>query len=134
MKNRLKILLGEWGRWKRTENRTGLGYPSRSAFHQERVDGSRYYEASAPLVDDELRQLDDAIGSLYPDYQAILRVEYIAPGVTKVKADRMKISVRIYYTNLEHAHKNLAQAMGSRYQIGFESKLCAHVDLVCAQI
>lgn len=134
MKNRLKILLGEWGRWRRRENRTGLGYPSRSAFYQERVDGSRHCEASAPLVDDELRQLDDAISDLHPDYRAILSVEYIAQGLTKVKADRMKISVRIYYTNLEHAHKNLAQMMGGRYQVGFEPKLCAHVDLVCAQI
>lgn len=134
MKSQIEILLGEWGRWKRGENRTGLGYPSRSAFQQMRVDGDRGVEVEVALIDDDLRRVADEVELLHPDYRAILTAHYVAPGPVKTKADRLSTSVRVYYSTLEHAHRVLSHAMGGRYRTGYEPKLCAHIAGACAQI
>lgn len=134
MKSQIEILLGEWGRWKRGENRTGLGYPACSAFQRERVDGGRGVEVMVALVDDDLRRVAEEVETLHPDYRAILTAHYVAPGPVKTKADRLSTSVRVYYSMLEHAHRVLSHAMGGRYKAGYEPKLCAHVAAVCARI
>ena len=135
MKSNIEVLLGEWGAWKRGENRAALGYPDQSAFVRMRVDGARRADPYALLVDDDLRRLDEElIPGLHPDYKTILACHYIKNGPVKTKAYELKISVRLYYTTLEHAHKALAHQMGGRYAQGFEPKLCAHIERPCAQI
>lgn len=134
MKSQIEILLGEWGRWKRGENRTGLGYPSRSAFQQMRVDGDRGVEVEVALVDDDLRRVAEEVETLHPDYRAILTAHYVAPGTTQAKAVRLSISMRIYYSTLEHAHRVLSHAMGGRYRAGYEPRLGGGVAKVCAQM
>ena len=133
MKN-IEILLNEWGAWKRGENRSALGYPGEVAFSRMRVDGQRSADPAAFIVDDDVRQIDDEINRIHPDYKAIVVAHYIASGPVKVKSHRLNVSTRIYYTTLEHAHRCLAYQMGGKYLTGYESKLCAHIARVCAQI
>jgi len=134
VKSNIEILLGEWGAWRRRENKNPLGYPDQSAFVRMRVDGQRQSDPYALLVDDDLRTADDLIKAMHPDYTLILATHYIKSGPVKTKAHGLRISVRAYYVNLEHAHRTLAHQMGGKYESGFEPKLCTHVDLVCAQM
>ena len=124
----LEILLSEWGELKARENRPGLGYPAESTFAQMRVDGQRRADPEVFLADDDIRRLDVAIGELHPDMRAVITAHYIWPGPVKVKADRLGVSPRTYYSNLEFAEKTLAYRMGGRYEVGYETKLCAHVE------
>lgn len=134
-KSNIEILLGEWGAWKRGENRRALGLPSQSAFHNVVVDGSgRLPEPEVLLVDDDLNRLDREIERLHSDYKVALVMQYIKIGPVKTKAYELKISVRSYYLILENAHKVLAQSMGGIYLNGIESKVCTHVARVCTQI
>lgn len=134
MKSNIEILLGEWGAWKRGENRSSLGYPDQAAFQRMRVDGQRRSDPHALLVDDDLMRADQFIGCMHGDYKAVLTVHYVASGPVKTKAHRLKTSTRIYYTILEHAHRSLAHSMGGKYNNDFTPKLCAHVDSLCAQM
>lgn len=111
MKTRLEILLGEWGCWKRGENRSALGLPSQSAFQNMRVDGMCAPEAEALLVDDELRRLDEWIDTLYPDAKAVVIAQYVWPGLVKQKIDRLGLSRPTYYFRLEFALKQLDHLM-----------------------
>lgn len=111
MKTRLEILLGEWGCWKRGENRSALGLPSQSAFQNMRVDGICAPEAEALLVDDELRRLDNWIDTLYPDAKAVVVAQYVWPGVVKQKIERLCLSRPSYYFRLEFAMKQLDHLM-----------------------
>lgn len=130
----IEILLGDWGGWRVGENRGGLGYPSRSAFQAMRVDGQRHADPDVPMVDDDMRRLDALINAMHPDYKAVLTLQYISPGLVKTKAGRLRVSIRSYYTTLEHAHRMLAHSMGGRYMMGWQTKVCAHLDLTCAQM
>lgn len=132
MKTNIEIILGEWGTWKRGENRHALGYPDAASFTEEYVDGKRRSDPTAFMVDDDLRRLDRHIQHIHADYRSILIAHYVGTGPVKVKADKLSTSVRVYYTVLEHAHRMLAHLMGGRYATGFEPKLCAHLDQVCA--
>lgn len=131
MKSNIEILLGEWGAWKRGENRSSLGYPGQSAFQRMRVDCERRPDPYALMVDDDLRRVDQIIEGMHGDYRAVLVAQYVATGPVKVKADRLRTSTRVYYTILEHAHRSLAHSMGGIYIKGFTPKLCAHVAELC---
>lgn len=124
-KSNIEILLSEWGAWKRGENRHALGFPRQSAFHNVVVDGGG--QAAAPdvlLVDDDLNRLDRAIDSLHPDMRLVIVVHYIWAGLTKVKIEKINISRSTYYRHYEFSHKQLAQALGGRYMIGYEPNYC----------
>lgn len=114
MKSQIEILLGEWGRWKRGENRTGLGYPSRSAFQQMRVDGDRGVEVSVALVDDDVRLIDELIELLHPQAKAVLTAHYVRIGLVKTKRDALKMTRTAYYDCLEFAHQFLGHNWASR--------------------
>lgn len=125
MKTRLEILLGEWGAWKRGENRSALGLPAKSVFQNMRVDGMRSPEPDVPLVDDELRRVDDWIDTLYPDAKAVVVAQYVWPGVVKQKIERLGLSRPSYYFRLEFAMKQLDHLM-----YGATTKVSRHVAQV----
>ncbi|MCX5592038.1 hypothetical protein [Alcaligenes endophyticus] len=125
MKTEVEILLGEWGRWKRGENRTGLGYPSSSAF-RERVDGERRSEADTPLSGDDVRQLDRLIGMLHPEARAVLAAHYIRIGPAKTKMAALRLGRTAYYGLLDFAH----QFLSHQRSIYFQTKVSGHLAQV----
>lgn len=110
-KSNIEILLGEWGAWKRGENRSVLGYPDQSAFQQMRVDGSRGADPDVLLVDDDLRRLDAEIHQLHPDFRAVLIMHYVRPGPVKVKLDTLGVSRALYFFRLDFATKQVGHKM-----------------------
>lgn len=116
-KSNIEILLGEWGAWKRGENRSVLGYPDQSAFNAMRVDGQRRSDPDVLLVDDDLRRLDVYVSRLFPDVTLALTAHYVWPGPVKAKLDRVRMSRTAYYAHLEYAHKQLSHWMGDGYAI-----------------
>ena len=119
-KSNIEVLLGEWGAWKRGENRRALGYPSHTSIHNLAVDGQRGVEPDVLLVDDDLRRLDVAINKLHPDMRVVITAHYIWAEPVKVKIDKLSISRSVYYRHYEFAHKQLAQSLGGRYMAGYE--------------
>lgn len=117
MKSNIEILLGEWGAWKRGENRTSLGYPDQSAFQRMRVDGQRRAEPYALLVDDDLQKLDGHINRLFPEARTIVVAHYVWLGPVKAKLDRVRASRTRYYDLLEMAHRQLSHWMGDGYML-----------------
>ncbi len=112
MKSNIEILLGEWGSWKRGENRNVLGYPDQSAFQRMRVDGQRGSDPNIPLVDDDIRKADREINAIHPEYRAVLVAHYVRPGPVKAKLDKLGISRSLYFFRLEFATKQLSFQMG----------------------
>ena len=132
MKTNIEILLGEWGGWRRGENRSHLGYPEQSAFARMRVDGQRHVDPNVFLIDDDLRRVDEAIQKLHPDMRSVIVAHYVWIGPVKSKTERMRISRTVYYRHYEFAHKSLAAAMGGSYLVGYEQNYfvptpCDHV-------
>lgn len=120
-KSNIEILLSEWGAWKRGENRRALGFPSQAAFHNVVVDGSsKVPEPDVLLVDDDLNRLDEAINKLHPDMRVVIIAHYVWIDPVKVKIDKLKISRTVYYRHYEFSHKQLAQALGGIYMVGYE--------------
>lgn len=136
MKSNIEILLGEWGAWKRGENRSSLNYPGQSAFTRMRVDGHRSVDPDVLLIDDDLRRVDLAIQTLHPDMRAVVVAHYIWIGPVKAKTDRMRIARTVYYRHHEFAHKSLAAAMGGKYLAGYEQNyfVPTHCDCVGTQV
>lgn len=126
MKSQIEILLGEWGRWKRGENRTGLGYPSRSAFQQMRVDGDRAAEVDVALVDDDVRSVDSLVELLHPQARAVLTAHYVRPGAVKTKLDTLRMTRTAYYDCLDFAHQFLGHNWANRAQ----TKVSGHIARV----
>ena len=112
MKSQIEILLGEWGRWKRGENRSVLGYPKKAAFMVMRVDGGTHMDPSEFVSDKEVERLDEEVNTIHPEYRAILSIHYVRPGTVKEKLERLSISRALYYFRLEFATKQLAFQMG----------------------
>ena len=112
MKSQIEILLGEWGRWKRGENRSVLGYPKKAAFMVMRVDGGTHMDPSEFVSDKEVERLDVEVNAIHPEYRAILSMHYVRPGAIKEKLERLSISRALYYFRLEFATKQLAFQMG----------------------
>ena len=112
MKSNIEILLGEWGAWKRGENKSSLGYPGSSAFQSMRVDGRRAPDPDALLVDDDLRKLDREVNAIHPEYRSVLIAHYVRPGPVKTKLDVLRVSRSLYFFRLEFATKQLAFQMG----------------------
>lgn len=127
MKQNIEILLGEWGYWKRGENRSALGYPDSSSFHKMRVDGQRRSDPDAMLVDDDLRQLDRHIFKLYPEVRVVIIAHYVWAGPVKAKLERVQLSRTAYYANLDFAHKQLSHAMGGEYEPNVPTILSGHL-------
>jgi len=117
VKQNLEILLGEWGAWKRGENRGALGYPDQAAFQRMRVDGQRRGDPDVLLVDDDLRTLDRHIDALFPEARRVVTAHYVWPGPVKTKLDRLGMSRTGYYDMLDCAHKQLAHWMGGGYAL-----------------
>lgn len=115
MKSNIEILLGEWGAWKRGENRSALGYPDRSAFQQMRVDGQRGADPDVQMVDDDMRRLDRWVSSLFPEAKLAVTAHYVWPGPVKTKLDRVRMSRTRYYDMLDCAHQQLSHWMGGSY-------------------
>ncbi|NYT25379.1 hypothetical protein H0A73_17400 [Alcaligenaceae bacterium] len=111
MKQNIEILLGEWGAWKRGENRSALGYPDRSAFTVMRVDGMRHTDPDVLLVDDDMRRLDAEIIELHPDFRAVITAHYVRPGPVKTKIDDLGISRSLYFFRLDFATKQVGHKM-----------------------
>lgn len=136
MRTKLENLLGDWGRWKRSENVRGLGLPKQSVYMSERVDGSRAPEPNVFLVDDDMRRADQAINSLHPDMRVVMVAHYIWFGVVKAKAERLGISRTVFYRHVEFAHKQLAAQLGGAYKEGYEQNyfVPTHCDSVGTQV
>jgi len=116
-KSNIEILLGEWGAWKRGENRSVLGYPEKSAFMVMRVDGQRRSEPDAPMVDDDLRRLDTMIGDLFPDARRVMIAHYVWIGVWQDKIKQVGMTKTNYYAYLDSGTRQLAHWMGEKYSI-----------------
>lgn len=114
-KSNIEILLGEWGTWKRGENKSALGYPDQAAFQRMRVDGQRRADPDVLLVDDDLRKLDNQISALFPEARRVITAHYVWPGPVKAKIDRLEISRTCYYDTLDSSHKQLSHWMGEGY-------------------
>jgi|SRR5690625_5743324 len=114
-KSNIEILLGEWGAWKRQDNRSTLGYPDKSAFMIMRVDGQRRADPHALLVGDELRKLDSCIENLYLEAKTVIVAHYVWIGTAVEKIRRLKITKTAYYSILDAAHKQLEHWMGAGY-------------------
>lgn len=119
MKSNIEILLGEWGAWKRGENRSSLGYPAQAAFARMRVDGRRLDAPSVPMADDDLRQIDREIGSIHPEFRAVLVAHYVHPGPVKAKLDKLGVSRSLYFFRLDFATKQLGYQMGYRAPVDY---------------
>src|SRR5690606_526078 len=115
MKSNIEILLGEWGAWKRGENRSSLGYPDQSAFQRMRVDGQRRADPYALMVDDDLRKLDGHIAHLFPEARTIVVAHYVWVGPVKAKLERAQVARTRCYDLLDMAHKQLSHWMGGSY-------------------
>lgn len=115
MKSNIEILLGEWGAWKRGENRSALGYPSQSAFTAMRVDGQRHYDPDVLLVDDDMRRLDRYVVQLFPEARVAVTAHYVWVGPVRQKMARLGMSKTRYYDMLECAHQQLSHWMGGSY-------------------
>lgn len=111
-KSNIEILLGEWGAWRRRENRNPLSYPSQSAFVSMRVDGGSRSDPNVLMVDDELRRVDREVCQIHPDYRAVVVAHYVRPGPVKAKLDSLGISRSLYFFRLEFATKQLSYQMG----------------------
>lgn len=116
-KTNIEILLGEWGAWKRGENRGALGYPDQAAFQSMRVDGQRRSDPYALMVDDDLRRLDEQIDQLFSEARAVTVAHYVWPGPVKSKLPRLRTSRTGYYDTLDFAHRQLSHWMGGKYII-----------------
>lgn len=116
-KSNIEILLGEWGAWKRGENRNALGYPAQAAFQNLKVDGQRRSDPYALLVDDDLQKLDRNINALFPEARRVITAHYVWPGPVKTKLDRLAISRTGYYDMLDCGHKQLSHWMGEGYSV-----------------
>lgn len=117
-KSNIEVLLGEWGAWKRGENRRALGYPSQSAFHNVVVDGQgKVAEPDVLLVDDDLNRLDRHMDALFPEARRIVTAHYVWVGPVKAKLDRLNISRTGYYDMLDCGQKQLSHWMGSGYDV-----------------
>lgn len=116
-RSNIEILLGEWGVWKRGENRNVLGYPAKSAYLTMRVDGQSREDPHALLVDDDLKRLDELVVRLFPEARTALHAHYMWPGAVKTKLDRLKMSRTVYYNHLDYAHKQLSHWMGEGYAL-----------------
>jgi len=114
-KSNIEILLGEWGAWKRGENRNPLGYPRHSAFMTPRVDGGDTCSPDVLLADDDVRRLDDWVPVLFPEARLVVTAHYVWPGPVKVKLDRIALSRTRYYDLLDGAHSQLSHWMGEGY-------------------
>lgn len=117
MKSQIEILLGEWGRWKRGENRSVLGYPRKAAFMVMRVDGGNCTAPLGFVSDKEVERLDAEVSAIHPEYRVTLAAHYIWPGTIKEKLGRLSISRALYYFRLEFATKQLS------FQMGFIEKI-----------
>ena len=82
-------------------------------------------------MDGDMAKIDEAINLLHADMRTVIIAHYVWPGLVKTKADRLRVEKRVYYFTLEHAHKQLSQAMGGVYTTGYEPKLCTHLEQVC---
>lgn len=129
MKSQIEILLGEWGRWKRGENRTGLGYPSRSAFQQMRVDGSRYVWTECFMAEDDVQRLDDLIDFLHPEARAVVTAHYIRPGPVKKKLELLRLSRTLYYSILDFSHQFLSYQLAGKSLSG-DSPRCSEIKAI----
>lgn len=102
--------LNEWARWKLASG-VALGYPSRSAFTQTKVDNQRTKESYAS-VDHECSAMNDAVDSLPHLHHIIIRVEYLSGYKdTAVKAYNVGVSKRAYYNYLDEAKKLIANSL-----------------------
>lgn len=116
-KSNIEILLGEWGAWKRGENRNPLGYPNQSAFQCMRVDGQRHTDPDVMLVDDDMSRVDRHVNQLFTEAKRVVVAHYVWPGPVKTKLDRLRMSRTGYYANLDYAHKQLSHWMGPGYSV-----------------
>lgn len=134
MRTNLEILLSEWGHRQDIRRDRALGYPTAAAFSKERVDhdGWGYSGPEACAADGDMLRIDDAINHLHPDMRVVITAHYVWNGPVKTKAAKLHMSNRDYYYALEAAHKHLSHSMGGKYETGYEPKLCAHVESVCA--
>jgi hypothetical protein len=125
MRTNLEILLGDWGRWKVIQDDEACGLPREAAFTKERVDNGSGYDSDfiyAPLVDDDVRRVDQAILHLHPDYRVVLVAHYKWAGPVKVKLDTLGLSRTAYFDTLKFCHSQLSHDMGGRYMCGYETK------------
>lgn len=134
MKTNIEILLGEWGRIQAGQNRSGLGFPSCSAFTNERVQQSSRDEIYVLMTDDDISRLNMEITRVHPDMRAILVAHYVWAGPLKCKLPRLSLSKAMFYFKLDSAHQHLSHCMGGRYERGYEPILSRHVAEVSRSI
>jgi hypothetical protein len=77
----LEALLVKWGEWCFMHESAGLGYPSKSAFAEMRVDNDRTY--MHPDVDLESMRIEELVRKLPAIHREIIRAEYNPKLATK---------------------------------------------------
>ena len=102
--------LNEWARWKLSSG-VALGYPTRSAFTQTKVDNQNTKESYVGM-DKECSAMNDAVDRLPHLHNIIIRVEYLSGYKDlAVKAYNVGVSKRAYYNYLDHAKQLIANSL-----------------------
>lgn len=107
--DRIKDLLNEWAAWH--VDGIGTGYPRQSAFATERVQNDNRSTETFREMPPEVKQLDEEIEKLAPNFKRILSLEYLDRRPQKTKAAVIGIPRQVFSARLLWIHEQLNFAM-----------------------
>ena len=107
--DRIKNMLREWACWH--HDKLAAGYPRQSAFATERVDNSNRSTETFREMPDDIKQLNDEIEKLAPNFKSVLTLEYLDRRPQKTKAAVLGIPRQVFSQRLLWIHEQLNFAM-----------------------
>jgi hypothetical protein len=106
--DRIKELLAEWASHQIDKRH---GYPSKSAFANERVDGDNRSTDTYREMPAEIVKLDVEIEKLAPGFKRVVALEYLDRRPQKTKAVLLGIPRQVFSQRLGFVHEQLTHAM-----------------------
>lgn len=106
---RIREMLNEWAEWNR--DRSGLSFPSRSAFTIERVQTSGAASQAGGEMPIDIRKLNGEIDKLAPGFKRIIALEYLDGRPQKAKAADLNIPREVFSARLRFIHEHLNHIM-----------------------
>lgn len=106
---RIREMLNEWAEWNR--DRSGLSFPSRSAFTIERVQISGAASQAGGEMPIDIRKLNGEIDKLAPGFKRIIALEYLDGRPQKAKAAELSIPREVFSARLRFIHEHLNHVM-----------------------
>ena len=107
----IKELLREWASY-HIDNRHG--YPTQSAFANERVDGNNRSTDTFREMPEDVRSVNREIERLAPPFKRIIALEYLDRRPQKTKAALLGIPRQVFSQRLLWIHEQLKFAMFKR--------------------